>query len=228
MADFERLSFHLLHGKPEDAEQAALNDRVYRFWKTFWNGVYRSVGGSNEVVADDFVRQDYISTYLDGDDVVALHAYTFLDVRFLAQREHSYFTQNFTEAGLRAVQKLGLQKIMTMEYFSVAPQWRSRELGMSLASIVCGVGMRFAQSLGVDGVVGSARADVGVDKIGKAFGAETVHRITAHNRPTDLMIVPCGNMREHPNPEITRWVRYFYNSLVQRPSTPGFVAKRAA
>lgn len=211
--NFSDLSYTLLSGDPaRNGASARLHDETFVFWKDFWTSLFRSVGSSQQVNPDDFRRQNYLSVFTAGEKVVALHTYTLFDLAYRSERDHSYFTRYYSESALAAIQAAGVRKAMTMEYFSVAPEWRSKQIGVSFASIVAGVGVRLAQSLGVDAILSVARTDIGVDRIGKAFGAEAVGTLSAHNTPVELLAFYKQRLHPHADPTISRWVEHFWNA----------------
>jgi hypothetical protein len=226
-SSLESLEYRVVSGKPSPETDPALHDAVYTFWKQFWSEVYRSVGESGDLSPDDFARQDRIAVFLHEGKVVALHAYTLFDLRFRAQRECSYFARHFADVALRKLEQLGARRVMSMEYIAVSPEWRSKQLGVSLASVIVGLGLRLAETLGVDASISSARMDVGADKICDAFGSTTLAKITAHQRPTALVAFLQGRWHEHGDPEVRRWVSYFWERR-RDVASPAVPTRRAA
>ena len=95
------LEYRLLPGKPPFGfSQPELHDKVFLFWKRFWNQVLERNGSAHKPNPDDFFRQDYIGVLLSEGKIVALHAHSFFDLSLQVTRHHSYFTRYFTPKAL--------------------------------------------------------------------------------------------------------------------------------
>jgi hypothetical protein len=215
-----RLEYRLLTGRGSDATPSPVLEEAFRFWSAFWKDVYRSVGATSGPDPEDFRRQSYWSVLTDGAAVVALHGYTRFDLDQRADREHRYFRRYWSPETVAALRGLGVRHVMTMEYFSVSPEWRSKRLGMSLASVVAGLGVELARELGVDGIVSAARVDTGADRIGKAFGAETVATLPVNGVATELLLFSRERWHAHEDPAIRRWVRRLWQSRQEEVPLP--------
>lgn len=202
------LQYHLLPGGT--AGDMTLRHLAFQFWAAFWNEVYRSVGAARGPDPRDFDRQSWVSLFLEDGKVVALHAYTAFDLSREEDREHRYFQKYFSPAAMEELSRRGVRRVLTMEYFSVTPEWRSKRVGLSFASVVAGLGVELAQSLGVDGIVSAARTDTGADRIGKAFGAERLATTKVSGVDTELLLFARAEWHPHADPEVSRWVRYFW------------------
>jgi len=198
------------------SEHSDVRDSAYRFWKSFWTDVYRAVGNDEGPHDDDFHRQTYLSVITENDEVVALHTYTIFDLASEADRNHSYFRRYYSTDAIDALRRSGVKRAMTMEYFSVNRDWRSKHVGMSFASVVAGLGVRLAQNIGVDAIVSAARTDVGADRIGKAFGAETVATTQVNGVNTELLVFHRDAMHAHADATIEQWVQHFWDRREHR------------
>lgn len=210
------LTYHLLPGNPGlDFPRADLHDQVYAFWKRFWVAQLEANGTRTKPHPDDFLRQDRVGVLVRGDEIVALHAHTFFDLRRLSAREHSYFSRYYTEKFFTELKERGAHRVMTIENFSLLPAWRSREVGVSLAAVMAGLGLEIAREADVDAAIAVARCDIGVDKIGKDQGAIALDTgLTFHNTPCELVAFFRDKMHPHADENVRKLVAHFWKNRV--------------
>jgi hypothetical protein len=186
----------------------AWHNRAFEFWLRSWTEVLRVQDGSQPDV-DDFLRQDRLTLIYQetGDDcpesrIVAFHAYTFFDLRQAAARCHSYFKRYYSDRAMAELSRRGLHRLMTMEYFSVAPELRGRRPGPSLVGAVVSLGLRVFEDVGADAIVSVARADIGVARMAYRFGAIPLDQnLNFHNTSCDLIAILQGEQKPHDDSE---------------------------
>ncbi len=192
-----------------------LNNRIYRFWKDFWIAVLKNNGTSHEPDPDDYVRQDYIGAIEHGDEFVALHAHSFFDLRHLAPRDHSYFKRYYSLDFIERLTKEGNPRVMSMELYSVRPEWRTSRVGVSLASVMIALGLRLARECGAHAAIGIARKDVGMDKLVFEQGAVPFgETVDIHNTPCTPIVFRSEAMREHPDPNVRLLTKQFWKNRI--------------
>lgn len=207
------LSYVVLRGKPQGTEKG-WHDRAYLFWKRFWTQVLRENGTTETVRADEFLRQDRVTCLAFGDRIVAMHAYTFFDLRYLATRDHAYF-KRYTEKFFRELERRGVSRVMTMEFFSVEPEWRGSRVGVSLASVLAGLGLKIAREEGVQATISIARTDIGAAKIGHEYGAVSLDTgVNVFNTPCDLVAFFPELIHDHADPVVNDLVSHFWRERV--------------
>lgn len=171
-----------------------IHNIAFEFWINFWSEVFKRNGVTERPNADDFLRQDLISVVMHDQRIVALHFYSFFDLNLSAARNHSYFKNSFTPKAMQAMDKHAARHVMTMEYFTVAPEWQRMAQGVSIAvSMVC-LGLRIFTRSQADMFLGVSRCDVGVAKLGYEIGCLPLDTgIMLHGTPVDLQ----GCLRGH-------------------------------
>jgi hypothetical protein len=190
-----RLTF--LPGKPGPGfAQSELYNDCYRFWSGFWEAVYRDLGEKTPPAADHFTRQDCLALLTHGRQIVAFHGYTFYDVDYPAQREHSYFTQAFSAVALARLAQRATY-VMTMEYLSVHPDWRASKTGVSLPIVLAQLALRYGESHGAQALLGIGRQDSKVDQRGLELGGMFLEsNVKVHGVPCSLIALFPGET--HP------------------------------
>jgi len=211
--DFEYI---LLPGKVgSEFEATALHNELFDFWNEFWGEVLLEVTGERRrLTADDFLRQDSFAVLMYQNQIIGIHAYSFFNLSSIASAQHSYFEKYFNKNFLKALQTGNFQNIMTMEYFSVAKDWRAKRIGISLAKLIVVLGLRLARECNADGTITAARADVPAANIARNLGAiSLVDPIEIHTKPTELMLFP-KDCAEPEASEFKDYLNYLWHSRV--------------
>lgn len=206
------LKYILIPGKPAFGSPAAeIHNLAFEFWMQFWTAVFKKNGVNEKPNPDDFLRQDRISVLMHGKEVIALHAYSYFDRGLGAARSHSYFAQSFTQKSIATLESLGAKRLMSMEYFSVSPQWRSPTLGVSLAAIITCLGFKVFEQSGADALLGISRVDVGVAKMSYDFGAVALDKnVPLHGTPCDLIAILRGQQRPYRDEAENELAAFFW------------------
>ena len=232
IASHNTLQHWLIPAKPRvGSPTVALCNKSYLFWKDFWLRIFQENGTNDTPNPDEFFRQDWLSVITRGKrgTVIALHTYTLFNLEQIAAREHSYVTGHFTQRYMDELQARGCRSAMTMEYFAVASEWRSGQLGVPLASVLLGLGLNVARSLEIDVIMGIARTDVGVDKMTHKFGAITVDKgLQLHNTPCDLVAFFRENFQEHRDPQVREFTSTLWKNCLNFTSPKQRKIKNAA
>jgi hypothetical protein len=105
-----------------------------------------------------------------------------------SNREHSFFRRAFNDEAMKAMDSHGARRIMTWEFFSVAPQWQGKSNGFSLGTVLLSIGIKSFLASQADMLVGVGRVDVGAAKMAYALGGVALGpTIQLHGIPTDLV-----------------------------------------
>lgn len=205
------LSYVILPGRPPlDFAHRQWHDRAFRFWKTFWTEILKENRTAEHVRVADFFRQDCVTLLVHDEEVIAMHTYTFFDLTLAGTKEHEYF-ERYSQKFLQDLRRRRVSRVMTMEFFSVARQWRGSQVGVSLASVLAGLGLRIAKEAGVDATISVARADIGAAKIGHDFGAVSLDtKVMVYNTPCDLVAFLPEKLHPHPDPVVNDLVDHFW------------------
>lgn len=193
------LKLYLLDPKPgENYEHREIYNQAFEVWKKTWTRAFSEMG-SPPPNPDNFIRQNVILAIAHGQEVAALHLYTIFDLRLQAHREHSYLTKHCTPKALAKLESQGVKRVMSMEYLCVDENYRSSKVGVNLSSVISGAGMEWAKEQRVDGVLGMARNEKNIDKLGKALGGEVLDVIpNLHNESWAVIGFLRENLQPHP------------------------------
>lgn len=185
------LEYWILPGKPGvDFAHRDLYNQAYRFWRAFWGEILDEVGGDRRnLKADEFLRQDFFSAFVCDGEVVGMHTYTIFDLDLQPTSDHSFFVKYIQGHSLGRIREMNVSRLMTIEYFSLKPGWRGPDLGVSMGRVLGHLSLRVGEALGLDGVLGAARVDVGVAHIAYEAGMVPIDKgLTIFGKPTDIVL----------------------------------------
>jgi len=210
------LQYYLLPGRPPVGfSHQALYDEAYRFWKRFWTEVLQKNGSAEQLNGDDFRRQDCFAVLVHSGKIVALMGYTFFDLASAADREHSYFRHFYTPKAIGELESLGIRRVMTVEFFSVDPEWRAGRLGVSLGAVMGELALRFAVSQDVDAALGVVRSDNGVAYLARQLGGVMLDQdVRIYETPCDLAAFLPARIRRFPSAQINRLTDQFWGNRI--------------
>lgn len=184
------LDYHLLPGEaPSEPTAAELHGQACEFWQTFWSAELAAHQAFTlPLDREDLLRQNFITVLTQRSSVVGLHAYSLWNSENEPLASHAYFRKYFPPAAIDRLSALGMQRLMSMEYWSVAFDWRPARTRISLGVILALLGLRLAIERGVDAVVTAVRADRGGANVAFDTGARPLHEsIRVFSRPTELV-----------------------------------------
>jgi hypothetical protein len=214
------LKYCLLPGRPSPTQRASLHDESFRFWRDFWTGVLRANETPDKLDEGEFRRIDRIAVLLHGERPIGLIGHTFFDLKYLSEREHSYFKHRYNEAFMRELEKRGATRIMTEEYLAVAPDWRKSRLDVSLASVLIGLGLKLAQAEQVQAVVTVPREDISMDKRTMEQGAVRVQSgLDIYNTPCSLVAFFPETICPAPDEKVNELIAYFWKNRIDTTKT---------
>lgn len=190
----------------------ALHQEAFNFWKTFWNDVFIQNGCPGDLNEDSFLRQNMICLLKSKDEIAAMHLYSFYNLESQACLNHSYIRGNFNEDYISKLRLSGIKYAMSLEYLTVNPNWRKRNVGVSLGDICAGLSGEVLKSVNYDSSIAPSRSDVGVTSMARDIGGEiVVAGIELHKTMCDLIAIRKSSVKNHPNADVNRWVRKFWN-----------------
>lgn len=208
------LRYVVIPGKPSfGSPSVEIHNRAFEFWLKLWTDVLNKISKGEKPNPDDFLRQDKISLLMRGDEVVALHAYTFFDLNQKAARSHSYFGHSYTEKAMKEMERLGARTAMSFEHFSVSPEWRSGAAGISVATTLLQLGFKTFGESQADIALGVCRVDVGVAKMCYDAGGVPLDKgLTLHGVPVDLVGILQGKQRLAKDQAENELANYFWQN----------------
>lgn len=180
------------------SDYLVLHNKVFLSWSNFWTEVLNSLDQNTTLNNSDFLRQTYIAAILNKyDDVAGVHLYSVFHLSSLACLSHSYFTDNYHFDFVGAMKRRNISTVMSMEYLTVLPSYRTKYIGWSMAQALVGLGHRLQKELNIDAAVAPCRCDLKVDQLASSFGAEVLTEPGVYNGISTVnMISLSANLKE--------------------------------
>lgn len=202
-AKLDQLRYVILPGKLNpDSRLLDLHNQAFDYWSSFWDGVFQQNGVEDPIsFRDEFCRRDLICLLMNGSEIAGMHLCEFLNMRQKSSWHHEYFKQIKGELFLHTTEKHQLKSAMIMTYLTVDPQWRKRQIGISLASVMMSLATKLQAASGAEVNFGRAREDLGVSEILKNLGGTVLESgISMHNTPVSSICIFTDDIKDLSDP----------------------------
>lgn len=199
-----------LHKQPE---LESVHDLAFTYWKSFWESVFIENGCPGDLNEDCFLRQNMICLLKSKNEIAGMHLYSFYNLKSPACQNHSYIKGSFNDYYLQTLNANGVKYAMSIEYLTVNPKWRKKDLGLSLANILLGLSGYVLKSIDYDACIAPSRADVGVTRMVCEMGGQViVPEIEMHKTVCDLVAIYNSDVRPHPDEPVNEWIKTFWRN----------------
>lgn len=209
MDDFK---LHLVSYHQPDKSQISLMNRIYENWKEVFAEVLQCAGGALD--PDDFFRSDFVLAISDKENIVALGTLTFFDLRLESTLDHHYLRALNPETPDRLLEK-NIHCLLSLEYLTVHPAWRKKEVSVLWAEILMGVALKIMDESPADALIGTPRIDLKVTDICRNLEAREIQQaIQKMNYPCAVVLFEKKAARTFKNPETQRYVQLLLETLL--------------
>ncbi len=196
------ISYLILSGKSAfHPSEADLRNQAYAAWYKLWDETYKASGSDYKLTSDEFSRQDLVTVVKVGDQVAALHLYSFFDLQSQSDLSTKYF-HFFSEFYLKQLQELKVRSVMSMEFLTVLPEFRKSVVGFSLGSVIAQLGTYVFRESAVDAIVAPARTDLGVHKMAHDIGFVSIEKDT-NQRGFNCDLIACLQGHQKPSADLS-------------------------
>ncbi len=182
-------------------------EAAYEFWQEITLEGLHSEGLDERAAAlnsDDFIHQDEIHCLFNGNEPVGLFAFRWMDLRFEATREQSYFKSYYPES---VIAKLVEQRhffLMTMGQLMVHPQWRRSKIGPCISEILVGFAVTRLLASPASALIAFSRNNRKTQDLCVNYGGSPLvesHR--AYGLDSTIMIIYPDRVTDNPMPGIS-------------------------
>ena len=227
-----RLRYILLSGSDAPPEFRAIHDCAYELWKLSWQETFAELKSDARVRADDFVRQDAISCLCEGDRAIGLLLHTHFNLELSAVRDHGYLA-TYPADVIDKIRAESTPEVLSMEYLTLDSRWRQSAAGVPLGEVLLGLGAKLSEVSEFGSMIVVTRNDRRVNEILYGYGARCLAAdLRKHNVSVDLVSLDKGKTHPGKNPEVNRWIDYYWGRRVAAADFNGLarigVRKKAA
>jgi hypothetical protein len=191
-----------------------LHNQVYEYWKNFWREVYGSANALDSFNPDDFFRQDYIPVIMWKNNVVAMHLYTFFNFNQKSATDHHYF-EFFNQTYLASLRSKEINHAMSMEYLTVDPNWRRKNIGIAMGEVLVGTGLKLMNTTFAQAAIAPARKDVPAADFAYTFNFTCIEpSVICRNFECDLVAGFRDLTREHPEDHMQQLIQNLWDNRI--------------
>lgn len=194
-----------------ETQQELVND-IYTIWKNTFGRVLENAGAELDI--GDFFRSHNAGVLTYQEEVVAFNLFTNFNFQLHAHRDHPYFKSLDSDLIEAVTSKSG--KVMTMEYFTVSPQWRKQNKEIHWGEILAGLGLQYMDQSCVELGVGTPRTDLKVDQMCERLGANIRGYVNKMNYECAVVVFEKKQARAFENPLTRHWVNRLWDKYQNR------------
>ncbi|MCC6277205.1 MAG: hypothetical protein IT289_04740 [Oligoflexia bacterium] len=220
--DFSKLQYYIIPTNwPQRNEHLALYNKAYIYWRDFWAEVLRDLGSHETLTADTFVRQDIVTTIMNGDEIVAVHLYDFFKLDCQADLEHTYISENYPKEFIEKLNKNGARTAMSMEFLTIDKNWRKQIIGFQMSSVLLQLGLRVLIQESIDAAIAPARNDLKMSQMSYTLGFECIiPNVIKHNVSCDLVACFPKKVKNHPDQTVSKLIGSLWENRIDLRVNP--------
>lgn len=160
---------------------------AYQHWREMWRMTFRELDGADNLVSDNFTRQDEILALFDQDKCIAMVCNRLIDPALQSHQEDSYF-QTWPRDIFDQIQ-LYNKKVVIGNQITIDPNYRKLQEGTPFKFVLMWLYHRRLLET-ADLALGAVREDKKLDQLFTKFGAEILAaHVIQHNVPVSLIAV---------------------------------------
>lgn len=211
---FSELSYEILAGRsPFYQNEASARNEIFRAWLQLWSEVYKNADAGFKLKPEEFLRQHLVTCIRHKGKPAAIHLYTFFDLSCEASLSSHYF-EFFNPMYLNTIKDRGARVAMSMEYYTVLPEFRKSEVGLSLGSTILQLGTWLFNSTHADVIVAPARKDVKADRAAYDVGFECIQANTIQRGfPCDLVALFHNGQKDSADESVVELSKALWSSV---------------
>lgn len=203
-----KFQYHLFNPRDLNPETAKLSNEVYRVWRAVYSDVLGKVG--EPLNPDDFHRNDIVVCLTDDEKVFGFHLYSSFDLRSEALCDHHYM-KAFDQAIVDKFRSRGINTLMSMEYLTVIPEYRSRSSEVNWAEVIIALGSRVMEVSPWDCWVGTARKDLHVRRKAEKSGTAYFGSVMKMNYECEILMTAKGEVTPLADAKAAALVEQLWN-----------------
>ncbi|MFZ4403940.1 MAG: hypothetical protein ACOYOK_07545 [Pseudobdellovibrionaceae bacterium] len=202
--------------------ELSIYNQTYQHWYRVWNDLLRSSSDSI-LTSDNFLRQSKVCSLVYNNQVIGMIAASFFDLNIEAYKDHSYLLP-FKSIDLNRIRSETNSLIMSIEYVSVEPVFRKKDLGISIGTLLLGLSMKVFDESNAVAVLGTARNQMHVDEMCFNYGFKPIGQISKYGHPCTLILNNKEQLKNHDNHLIFESVNRLWTKRNKKQQQPLFAA----
>lgn len=220
---------YLLDAQTPAEKEFELFRQTYQFWHHIWDTTFKELKNKGLQDSDEFHRQKEICVLTSAhNQVIGSFSFSWFDLRFQSHAQHSYF-KLYPQPVMDYFAKNGLQKIMTMGYLCVHPEWRKSKLGPFVAEVLVGATCKRFLESDADVLITFTRNNRKMNELGYRHGARCVlGKQVGHNVEVDYIAWHREDVKPTSIPGLPPRIDKLWNSRIESFQERNFTNIKAA
>ena len=184
--------------------------QAYLFWKKTWKTIFNDVGSPEAFLIDDFYRQDLIPAIIFRNQVIACHLSTVFDFKNPVVKEMRYFS--IFDGALDWVQRNSAEKVLSIEFLAVHPNWRNQGKGFSFAETLISLAFELMKQKQIGAAVGVTVKAAKVDEMARDLSCAVLSKgVKRGNLICDIMGQTLDNVHPPRSRQVVEFVEYLWS-----------------
>ncbi len=207
----EKFQYYLFNPRDLNESNLELSNLVYRSWKQIWTEEFAPVNIVPN--SDDFNRNDVIACIMDVErnSLVGFHLYSAFDLRSQASLDHHYLS-DCGDLIYAKIKSQGVNKVMSMEYLTVMPDYRGRKSPIPWGDVIISLGNHVMETSPWDGLIGTGRVDKNIEKKSSPLGSISCGIVKRMTIDCELLLIKKGTSKEFKDPDLAKFVSDLWNN----------------
>lgn len=189
----EELQYVILPGKTVSEKYSELYQKLFLFWKKYWQPLYKALDSQYNMSSDLFVRQSEVTGFIYNNEVIALFCMDTFNVASSAHYEHSYFKAYPTEV-IDFLRLNRINRVIVDNQLAVRKEYR----GGVLAELLIGLTLKRLQESSFDYILSYTRNSKKTNEMGYKWGWYPILKnYQAHGESADFVLIEKGNLEKY-------------------------------
>ncbi len=213
--DFKQFKCVILPGScPPNFPYLSEYNLVYKQWKRVWERVMTHLSGDDSFSAENFYKQDFVTTIFYRGEVVGQMCNRTLDLRTEIIYDIEYF-ENFKFNAIKHLRERGARQLMTIEWNSLNSKFSKRKAGYSFVDTLFYLCIDLAKSLKIDCCTAVPRKITRVqDILEKMNFFKTDEDFMQYRCPIDIMLGFTDSIDIHSDPLVRSFTEYLWENRI--------------
>lgn len=174
--DYSKINYKIFSGRNYlQHGELEIRNKSFEVWNSVWKKVYEEKEEGFKLSSDEYSRQDLICALTYESQIAALHLYSFFNLASAPDMKSHYFNF-FSDYYINELKSQNVKSVMSMEFLTVAPEFRKTNFGFPTGSLICELGTRVFGLTKADAIVAPARVDVKVNQIAYDIGFTCIEK----------------------------------------------------
>jgi hypothetical protein len=203
------MQYHVIDLANIQTKSLSLVEETFALWKKVYTAELES--RNLKLNEDHFWSARLLAVIQKDQQIVAALLHNVYDLRSSVTTSHHYFHDVPAEQ-VTEFKTQDTDKIMTMEYLLVNPDFRAQKSSVRWGEVVIGLGLQIILHSPWDAMIGIARADKKVNQMASKMGCYESASLEKNKTPCKVMFMNIRDLKDHPDSTTRNWIERLWVS----------------